>query len=136
MCLQPRNPTCIKRNRGRRLREVILPIYFCSLRPLLQYGVQLWSIQPRKALDLLEQVQRMATKVIKALEHLSCEKKIKQSNLLFLEKGRLQESLIAAFQYIQGIYRTGETCYQRSVMTRQRSPVLNRKRRCYIEHKE
>jgi len=44
-------------------------------------------------MDLLERVQRRATKMIRGLEHLSCEER--------LDKGRLQVDPIVAFQYLQ-----------------------------------
>jgi len=55
-----------------------------------------------KVLDLLEHVQRRATKMIGRMELLSYDDRLRELGLLSLQKRRPWRDLIVAFQYLQG----------------------------------
>ena len=61
----------IKRSVTSRLRKMILPFYSVLVGPHLEYCIQMWSPQYRTDMDLLESIQRRATKIICRIEHLS-----------------------------------------------------------------
>jgi len=70
---------------------------------------------------VLEWVQRRTTKMIRRLEYLSYEDRLRELGLFSLEKRRLQGDLLAAFQYLKWAYRKdGEGLFTRVCSNRTR----------------
>ncbi|KAJ7397580.1 hypothetical protein BTVI_133981 [Pitangus sulphuratus] len=95
---------CTRSSMASRVREGILPLYSALVRPHLECCVQLWVPQHRKGIDLLERVQRRATK-IRGVENLSYKDRLGAESLLSLEKKRLWGDPVVAFQYLKGAHK-------------------------------
>ena len=66
--------------------------------------------------------------MIRGLEHLSCEERLRKLGLFSLEKGRLWGELIVAFQHLKGAYKKdGEGLFIRECSDRMRGNSFNLK---------
>jgi len=90
---------CIKSSVANRSRKVILPLCWALVSSHRESCIQLWGPRHRKDMDLLEWVQRV-TKMIRGMEHLSYQERLRELGLFSLEKRRLRGDLREAFQYL------------------------------------
>ena len=118
----------IRRGVASREREMIVPLCSALMLPHLEECIQARGPQHKKDVELMGWVQIRAMKMIRGLEHLSYEDKLRKLGLFNLEKRRLQRA-IAAFQYLKGANeQKGEQLLCNVIASGQSGMTLNYRR--------
>jgi ribonuclease P/MRP protein subunit RPP40 len=84
-------------------KDVLLKLYKSLVRPHLEYCVQAWRPYLKKDIELIEGVQRRATKLTKSLKDETYENRLKKLHLTTMETRRLRGDLIEVFKMFKGM---------------------------------
>ena len=80
--------------------------YFSRLlvRPRLEYAVALWNPSLKKDINMIESVQRRATKMVPGLHNLSYPERLGKLDLPSLEFRRLRGDMVETYKIVNGLY--------------------------------
>ena len=81
-------------------KMMFMNLYPVLIRPLLEYCVQVWSPYKQGDIDLLEGVQRRATRMVPELRELKYEERLRVLGLTTLEERRARGDLIETYKLI------------------------------------
>jgi hypothetical protein len=75
------------------------------VRPNLEYAAAVWSLYTKKDIELIENVQKRATKQVPSLKQLSYTDRLKKLKMPTLKYCRLRRGdMIETFKIVNGIY--------------------------------
>jgi hypothetical protein len=92
----------IKRTFGNFSADIVVQLYKSLVRPRLEYAVQAWRPYLHKDIELMERVQRRATKLVKGMGNKSYEERLRLLQMTTLETRRLRGDLIEVFKIMKG----------------------------------
>ena len=106
----------IKRTFTCKSEKIIIQLYKSLVRPRLEYCVQAWCPHLRKEIDLLEKVQRRATRLIYSLHDLPYYDRLKRLKLTTLATRRVRGDLIEVFKIIKGFEEVDSNIFSRLLL--------------------
>ena len=98
-----RNLSIICRTISSRKPEVFLPLYNALVRSHLEFAVPVWNPFLIRDIQMIEKIQKRATKIVFGMKNLPYEQRLQQLNLDSLEKRRTIFDLSEVYKIFRGL---------------------------------
>ena len=85
-------------------KDMFKSLFTAIIRPHLEYGAPVWNPHFKKQINLIESVQRRATKLIPGLFNLSYKERLKSVKLPTLEYRRYRGDMIELYKMTHHLY--------------------------------
>ena len=92
----------IKRNIHFKSKENIVRFYKSLVRPRLEYCVQTWCPYLKKDIDMIERVQRRATKLIEGYSAVAYDDRLRKNRVNLSRKAQSKRGLDSGIQNVKG----------------------------------
>ena len=84
-------------------KKIMLSLYKSLVRPHLDYCIQVWRPYLQKDIDIIERVQRRATRMVEGLKGVCYEERLRRLHLTTLETRRTRADLIEVYKIFHGL---------------------------------
>ena len=102
---------CIKHTFKHINKDIFTMLYKTMVRPHLEYGSVIWSPHLKKDMDVIERVQRRATKLVPEIRHLSYEDRLRALDLPTLKFRRERSDIIETYNIMTQKHTINTDCY-------------------------
>ena len=96
--------------------QTIIQLYKSLVRSHLEYCIQAWRPYLSKDIEMLEKVQKRATKMVYGFNDLTYEQRLRRLNITTLDTHRIRGDLIEVFKIVKGTDNSQE-CISAEVTT-------------------
>ena len=93
----------IARNVTYKSKEVVKKLYVAYVRPHLEYCAQAWAPHYRQDLNILEAVQRRATRMVHGLNRLEYKDRLLELNMFSVERRYVRGDMIEVYKMFEGL---------------------------------
>ena len=94
-------------------KDIFVKLYKTFVRPIIEYGQTVWAPYHEKDINILEDVQRRATKLVPGMEELDYEERLKQLKLYSLEDRRRRGDMIYTYKIINSLVNVDQSRFFR-----------------------
>ena len=112
-------------------KNMMRQLFIAFVRPHLEFGNVVWSPHHKKYIDMIERVQRRATKCVPGLKDKSYEERLSVMKLPSLKFRRKRGDFIELYKYTHGLYSVNESLIHFSKTSHTRGHSLKLEKRSH-----